>query len=166
MNEFADLVEQVLDREGGYIHHGMDRGGPTNMGITQKVFSAWLSARGLQWRDVRSLTEAEAVTIYLEVFWKNSNCEALPPGVRDIHFDAAVNHGVRRAALLLQDACRAKQDGAIGPKTLHAVYDMPIDLLRTRYILSRYRFYASIVKRDRSQREFIFGWLNRMEAFA
>lgn len=166
MNEFDDLIGPLLDREGGYVDHKNDRGGATNYGVTQGTLSIWLSMRGMPWRDVRTLTRDEAIKIYFELYWMPSNCHLLPPGVRDIHFDAAVNHGVRRAAMLLQAAARANQDGAIGKNTLKAVFDMPADLLRVRYIVMRYRFYGSIIKRDRSQLVFIVGWMERMEEFA
>lgn len=164
--EFDDLIGGILRREGGYVNHSADRGGATNMGITQRVFSDWLASHGMTYRDVRGLTKDEAAKIYFELYWKNSNCPALPTGIRDIHFDAAVNHGVRRAALLLQAAAGATQDGAIGKNTIKSAFDISQDLLRMRYIVARYRFYGQIVKRDRSQIAFIVGWLDRMAEFS
>jgi lysozyme family protein len=164
--DFDTLIGPLLDREGGYVNHASDRGGPTNMGITQKVYADWLASHALSWRDVRGLTRDEATRIYFELYWTNARCHVLPEQVRDVHFDAAVNHGGRRAALLLQAAAGVEQDGVIGMKTLAAVADMNPDLLRMRYIVGRYRFYSAIVKRDRSQRDFLVGWLDRMEAFA
>lgn len=164
--EFDDLIGDVLAREGGYVNHPADRGGPTNMGITQRVYADWLASRAQQWKNVRDLTQDEAIRIYFDLYWKNANCPALPPKVRDIHFDAAVNHGVRRAGIMLQLAAGATQDGIIGKQTLAAVYGMDADLLRYRYIVVRYRFYGQIVNRDRTQLKFIAGWLRRMENFA
>lgn len=164
--EFDDLIGHVLEREGGYVNHPNDRGGPTNMGITQRVYADWLASQGQQWRNVRDISEDEVVRIYHGLYWRNANCQALPPAVRDIHFDAAVNHGVRRAAMLLQEAAGATPDGVIGPKTLSAVFGMDSALLRARYIVARYRFYGQIVNRDRTQRDFIAGWMRRMEEFA
>lgn len=164
--EFDDLIGHVLAREGGYVNHPADRGGPTNFGITQRVYGDWLASQGLQWKNVRDISEDEALRIYFALYWKNSNCPALPPQVRDIHFDSAVNHGVRRAAILLQTAAGATQDGIIGKQTLAAAFGMNADLLRYRYIVVRYRFYGQIVNRDRSQIKFIAGWMSRMEDFA
>ena len=166
MNEFDDIIGHVLEREGGYVNHKNDRGGATNYGVTQKVFADWLASHAMTYRDVRSLTVDEAIKIYFELYWKNAHCDVLPPSVRDIHFDAAVNHGVRRAALLLQGAAGATQDGIIGKQTLKAVLDINADLLRMRYIAMRYRFYGAIIQRDRSQMVFIAGWMKRMEGFA
>jgi len=33
--DIGELVEQLLEREGGYVHHPADRGGPTCFGITR-----------------------------------------------------------------------------------------------------------------------------------
>ena len=164
--EFDDLIGGILKREGGYVKHTSDRGGATNMGVTQRVFSDWLASHGQQYRDVRTLTKDEATKIYFELYWKNSNCPALPPSIRDIHFDAAVNHGVRRAALLLQAAAGATQDGAIGRLTIKAAFDISQDLLRMRYIVARYRFYGAILARDKTQLVFAAGWMARMAEFS
>mgnify|MGYP000105993620 CR=1 FL=1 len=164
--EFDDLIGGILAREGGYSNHPDDRGGPTNYGITQRVYGDWLASKGQQFRSVRDLTKEEARQIYFDLYWKNSNCEALPPAVRDVHFDAAVNHGVRRAGLLLQAAAGATQDGIVGPQTLKAAFAISQDLLRMRYIVARYRFYGDIVSRDRTQIAFIVGWLKRMREFS
>lgn len=166
MMEFDDLIKPLLKHEGGYVNHTSDRGGATNMGITQRVYSDWLAAKGHQFRAVRDLTEAEAIEIYHALYWKGANCDALPSSVRDIHFDSAVNHGPRRAALLLQGAAGATQDGIIGKQTMSAVFGMNQDLLRMRYIAMRYRFYGSIVQRDKTQLAFIAGWCKRMESFS
>lgn len=164
--EFEQLVERVLDREGGYVNHPDDRGGPTNYGITQRIYGDWLASKGQLFRNVRDMTKAEARQIYFELYWKNSKANALPSNVQEVHFDAAINHGVRRAALLLQAAAAATQDGAIGPKTLAAVAAMDKDLLLMRYLVLRYRFYGDIIKRDRKQLSFITGWLDRIREFS
>lgn len=164
--EFDDLIGGILEREGGYVNHPDDRGGPTNYGITQRVYGDWLASKGQQFRSVRDMAKEEARQIYYDLYWQNSKAEMLPKSVGEVHFDAAVNHGVRRAALLLQAAAAATQDGVIGPKTLAAVAAMDKDLLLMRYLVMRYRFYGDIIKRDRKQLSFITGWLDRLREFS
>lgn len=164
---FEAMIGGILAREGGYVDHKNDRGGATNMGITQRVYADWLSRLGHAWADVRGLTRTEAEQIYHELYWRTAKCEQVPEAVRDIHFDAAVNHGVTRAAKLLQEAAGVEQDGVIGPVTLSAAeHDYTHVALRARYLVARYRFYGKIISRDRSQLTFIAGWMKRMEEFA
>ena len=164
--EFDDLIGPLLEREGGYVNHAADRGGETNFGITQRALSAWQASRGQQWRSVRSLTRDDAVEIYFQLYWKAAHCDALPDSVRDIHFDSAVNHGVARAARLLQAAAGATIDGVIGAQTLQAASAIDPALLRMRYIVARYRMYGSIIQRDRTQLAFAAGWMRRMDEFS
>ena len=163
--EFDELIEPLLEREGGYSNRKADRGGPTNMGVTKRVFDEWLRSHAKPPRDVKTLTADEARQIYLELYWKPAKCQDMPPVVREIHFDASINHGVTRAAKLLQAAAGSTQDGAIGPATRKYVSAMEPMLLLYRYITMRYRFYGQIIARDESQMANIDGWLRRMVHF-
>jgi lysozyme family protein len=163
---FDKILAAVLKTEGGYVNHPADRGGATNMGITQQTYAEFLAASGRPWADVRGLSMAEASAIYRKHYWQPARCDDLPERVRFIHFDAAVNHGTGRAAKMLQAAAWVDQDGKIGPATLAAVRAMDAELLLARYIAARYKFYGQIINRDRSQLAFIAGWMNRMAEFA
>ena len=165
---FDDLIGPLLEREGGgkYTDRPSDRGGPTKYGITQTTFSRWLAKRVQPYRDVETLTRDEAVKIYLEEYWTVANCSELPTQLRELQFDAAVQHSPRRAVMLLQEAAGVRVDGSFGPATLKAVSAMNQDLLFYRYVAARYRFYGAIINRDRTQLDNICGWMSRMEAFA
>jgi lysozyme family protein len=162
---FDEVIKPLLAREGGYVNHPDDRGGATNFGITQAVFTEWLARQGKTWRDVKTLTEDEASRMYFTQYWLPAHCQEVPPGLRDLHFDAAVNHGVARAVRMLQEAAGVTPDGVVGPKTKAAMTVISPELLKARYVSIRYRFYGRIIKRDRSQLSFITGWLSRMEEF-
>lgn len=163
MSTFDELIGDVLRREGGYVNHRSDRGGPTNYGITQRVYSDWSGTAG---RDIRNMEKTEAVKIYFDLYWTPAKCEQLPAAIRGIHFDSAVNHGVGRAAKLLQTAAAVDVDGVIGKNTLAAVHATHPELLKFRYVAERYKFYGDIIQRDRSQLVFMAGWMARMEHFS
>lgn len=167
MSDFETLVAGVLKHEGGYVNHPSDRGGATNYGITQRVYDGWRKEQNLPVRDVSLLTQADAVAIYHRLYWMPARCGSLPDAVRAIHFDSAVNHGVKRAGLLLQDAADVfPRDGIVGPATIVACAGTYAPLLLARYIAARYRFYGAIIQNDRSQLVFMAGWMRRMQAFA
>lgn len=162
---FDDLLTPLLRREGGYVDHPNDRGGATNYGITQTVFTRWLMERRQPVRDIRAITQDEVSRIYFTQYWLPASCADVPPGSRAIHFDAAVNHGVGRANRMLQEAAGVVADGVIGAKTLAAIRIISPELLKSRYVTIRYRFYGTIIQRDKSQLSFIAGWMRRMEEF-
>lgn len=159
---FEELIGPLLEREGGYVNHKNDRGGATNYGITQRVYSDW---KGEPLADVKAMQKYEAKQIYFELYWKPAKCELLPNVIREIHFDAAVNHGMGRAAKLLQVAAAVAVDGVIGKNTLAAAGATHPELLKFRYVAARYKFYGDIIRRDRSQLEFMAGWMARMDHF-
>lgn len=92
--DFDTLVTKVLRREGGYVNNPADRGGETNLGISQRANPDI---------DVRNLTEAQARQIYYERYWKPLGADRLPENVRDLAFDTAVHHGVGTARAWLRE---------------------------------------------------------------
>jgi lysozyme family protein len=166
MNDFDTLVSSAIAREGGFVDHPADRGGATNMGITQAVYDQWRIDQRQPTLSVRLITHDEVTRIYFRNYWMAARCPVVPESVRDIHFDSAINHGVNRAIKLLQTACGTPADGIVGKATIAALAAISPDLLRARYINSRYNFIGSIVSRDKTQLVFIAGWLERMREFS
>src|SRR5919112_1983140 len=58
------LIEELIEREGGYVNHPADRGGPTRFGITEAVARAhgYGGAMAVLPRD-------EAAAIYRRLYW-------------------------------------------------------------------------------------------------
>lgn len=145
MNEkflFKKALNFVLKYEGGYVNNPNDKGGPTNKGITQNTYNAYLSRKGRQARDVRNITDVEVEDIYYSSYWLGANCDKMSPKFAVLCFDTAVNMGVGRVKPFLQ-ACQYSD----------------IDV----FILERIRKYNEFAK-VQSQRGFLHGWLNRVFA--
>lgn len=162
MSGFPEALAFVLEREGGYVDHPNDRGGPTNKGITTAVYDAHRRARGQPTRSVRDITDAEVAEIYMARYWVPAKCGALPWPAALAHFDCAVNSGVRQAAILLQRAVGVTEDGLIGPATLAAVQRAGRARLLAKLWVGRLDFYQRIVAGNPSQRVFLRGWENRI----
>ena len=155
------MIDDVLRREGGYVNHPKDRGGPTKYGITQANLDAWLASQA----SVRRIHEDTARLIYRRNYYLAPKIDQLPPALQPFLFDCAVNHGPSRAVKFLQRACEAKPDGRIGPATLAQVDKYaPEGLIRAMIDLRR-NFYLNIVRNDPSQKVFLRGWLNRLAEF-
>lgn len=137
--EFEQAFKKVLLVEGGYVHHPMDPGAATNMGITEAV------ARRVGYKGaMQDLSVDLAKRIYLEEYWRPVRAEELPPAVRYAVFDAAVNSGVRQSVLWLQRALGVLDDGVLGPRTLAAANEANPDALRARLISQRLRFLTNL----------------------
>src|SRR3546814_14490054 len=98
-------------REGGYVDHPNDRGGPTNFGITQAVARAngYLG-------EMRKLPRETAKAFYRAIYWAGPSFDKvarISPTVAAELFDTGVNMGPVVAAQFLQRALNAFSGGVI-----------------------------------------------------
>jgi lysozyme family protein len=118
-SNFDQCLALVLKHEGGYVNHPADPGGRTNLGVTQKVWEAYVGHPVTE-ADMRALTPADVAPMYKTKYWDVVKGDDLPRGVDYAVFDLAVNSGTGRAAKTLQAALGVTSDGQIGPATLAA----------------------------------------------
>ena len=167
----AQMIDDVIRREGGYVNHPADRGGPTKYGITQTTLDRWwLDVDGPPLPNVRDMPESLARDIYRHRYYLEPGIDKLPEMIQPIVFDAAVNHGPKRAIEMVQAACMAAGhdpgpiDGIVGPRTIAAAERYARAFL-DHLIDSREVLYREIVERDPSQAVFLDGWMNRLAEF-
>lgn len=168
--EFSNALAFILrpDIEGGNVKDPTDRGGETNLGISDRrdgVADGKTDVNGDGKPDtlIRDLTPGQAGQIYLRDYWQPARCDQWSAGVSLFVFDAAVQHGVKKAIQLLQAAVGVKADGIVGPKTLNAVKWANPEWLLSRCLVRRSRYYADIIKSSPSQGKYLNGWFNRLE---
>lgn len=150
---FDTAFALLLGHEGDFSDHADDPGGKTRFGVTESV------AREVGYRgDMRELPLDLAKRIYLERYWQPIRADDLPPGVRYIVFDGAVNSGPRQAVLWLQRALGVEADGIIGTRTLQACYAQDARALRLRMLAQRLRFMAGLPNWPAFSR----GWARRI----
>lgn len=162
----------VLNAEGGYANEPLDRGGPTNLGITQRTLDGWRRYHPEFPASVRELTVDHARAIYDRQYWQAAGADAMPWPLSLVVFDMAVNSGPGKAVEYLQRAlvtfgARIAVDGGFGPMTqaalrtaLQTVGPLQIAL---RHIDLRREFYRAIVRNNPSQGRFLRGWLKRAD---
>jgi lysozyme family protein len=174
MHTVQEMIDGILRREGGYVDHPADRGGPTKFGITQKTLSAYIGRSALE-SEVKSLSEEVAREIYERNYYIAPRIDRLPEAIQPFIFDCAVNHGPRRAIKFVQRVCNQagytpplSVDGAMGPNTRKAAEwaDREMDTEFLPALLEERRnFYRLIVKQRPSQEVFLAGWMNRVDEF-
>ena len=177
------LIEALIEREGGYVNHPDDRGGPTRYGITEAVARAHGYAG-----KIAELPQGEAMAIYRRLFWLRPRFDAVAkrvPRVAAELFDTGANMGPGVAATFLQRALTALNrngkdypdlvpDGRIGERTLNALDGFlearelrggETVLLRALEALQGER-YLSLAERRPANESFLYGWLaNRIGDF-
>jgi lysozyme family protein len=173
MSSVDSLIQDVLAREGGFVDHPADRGGPTKFGVTLATLTRHLG-RPATVAELKALTQAQAGEIYRRDYLRRPQLDRLPDRIRPFLFDAAVNHGTGRAVRFLQRVCRQAgfgalaEDGVCGAATQTAAEHAEVGMgawLLAALIEERRRFYHRIVQADRSQTVFLKGWLNRLASF-
>ncbi len=169
------LIDQLIEREGGYVNHPADRGGPTNYGITAEV----ARAHGYT-GPMRAMPRSEAEGIYRRLYWTRPNLGAVAersPRLAAELFDTGVNMGPAVAVTFLQRALTALNrgasdypdlvpDGRVGPATLAALDRFlavrgksgETILLRALDALQGER-YLRLAERRPANEAFLYGWL-------
>jgi lysozyme family protein len=174
--EIDDLIDSLIEREGGYSNHPSDRGGPTRYGITEAVARAHGYAGAM-----RDLPREEAAAIYKRLYWLRPRFDQVArrsQAVAGELFDTGVNMGPAVAGTFLQRALSALNrdrkdyadlvpDGRIGAATLAAL-DTFLQLrgkatgesvlLRALDALQGER-YIRLAERRPANEAFLYGWL-------
>ncbi len=127
--DFEACLRFVLAREGGFANHPADPGGATQAGVTLATFRQWVDDPAATIDQLRAISDAQLAALYSVNYWMPLRCQDLPCGVSLMVMDHGVLAGVRRSAMLLQQAVGATTDGWIGLATLAAVHRIPVSAL-------------------------------------
>lgn len=168
------LIDDLIEREGGYVSHPADRGGPTRFGITEAV----ARAHGYS-GPIASLPRQEATAIYRRIYWLKPGFDAIArrsDRVAAELFDTGANMGPSVATTFLQRALTALNrngqdypdlvpDGRIGAETVSALdaffavrgSNGETVLLRAIEALQGERF--RLAERRPANEAFLYGWL-------
>ena len=153
MKNFNEIIEKVLEHEGGYVNDPKDLGGETKYGITKRFYPDI---------DIKNLTIEQAKDIYKSDYWDKNKVESLPQNLWHIYFDMCVNMGKRTAVKVLQRAAVNKGrdievDGGLGPMTIGALKGVELDRVRA----FRVKYYVDLITARPEQEKFYLGWFRR-----
>ncbi len=183
MQTVRQIAEEILAREGGFVNDPDDPGGATNHGVTihtMRRLGLDLDGDGVVGvADVRALTRAQAVDIFMRHYYERPGIAGLPVALQASVFDMYVNAG-RNAVVILQRLLREMghdiaADGLIGPRTraaADAAAQIDAQALRDAYGIARRNYYFRIADGRPASRKFARtraggkgGWITRAEEF-
>jgi lysozyme family protein len=128
-SNFEQSLAFVLKWEGGYSFDPNDPGGETNFGISKKSHPDL---------DIKNLTLEQAKEIYKNEYWNKCRCNVFEWPYDIILFDTAVNLGVTKALIFLQENSTSWSD----------------------FLFARIGFYCKISPKTKDR--FLRGWINRV----
>lgn len=161
MDNFTSCLAFVLQAEGGYSDNPADPGNWTGgiVGAGElRGTKCGVSAAAYPALDIRNLTQQKIETIYRQDYFAPVRGDSLPLPLAMVAFDAAVNAGVSRSIIWLQQSAGVVADGVLGDKTISALDTGNALELAGEALARRLDFYA----RSPGWGSFGLGWARRV----
>ena len=183
MKSVRDIAEEIVTREGGFVNDPADPGGATNFGVTihtMRRLGLDLDRDGdIDVADVRALTRAQAVDIFVDHYYRRPRIDLLPEAIQPSVFDMYVNAGANAVKilqrLLHQMRFEVAVDGVIGPATAQAARAaarQAPDHIADAYGIARRNYYYALADARAASRKYARrrdggkgGWITRAEDF-
>ncbi|MEM1235424.1 MAG: holin-associated N-acetylmuramidase [Pseudomonadota bacterium] len=183
MQDVRQIAEEIVAREGGYVNDPDDPGGATKHGVTihtMRRLGLDLDGDGaVTSADVRRLSQAQAVDIFLEHYFHAPRIADLPTPLQASVFDMQVNAGANAIKILQRLLNRmgfsVAVDGALGTQTLAAAARAMVEAsghLVDAYGIARRNYYYALADRRPASRKYARrrngskgGWIMRAEEF-
>lgn len=183
MQTVRSIAEQIVAREGSYVNDSDDPGGATNFGVTihtMRRLGLDLDGDGdIDTGDVRQLTRAKAIDIFVEHYFDRPRVSDLPAALQSSVFDMYVNSGGNAVRILQRLLNKMGQsvavDGVIGPQTIAAASAAAAaapDHIADAYGIARRNYYYALADGRAASRKYARrrdggkgGWITRAEDF-
>lgn len=178
MARFDEAFKITERNEGGYANNPADNGGETYAGVARKFWPNW-SGWGIidaakkinkSAKHINQYAKANGIDAHVGKFYKTNfwdankldlfNDQQLANNV----YDFGVNSGVIKAAKVLQQALKIKDDGIVGNQTIAAVNASNVKDLHNTYNGARIEFYNRIAQNP-GQSQFLRSWLSRIKPY-
>lgn len=169
------IFEGILKKEGGYVNHPADRGGPTMYGITLKTARAYGYSG-----EIRDLPRSTALEILESDYWTGPRFDQIAtvsPSIAEKLCDMGVNMGPMVSSKFIQRWLSALNnggklypdliaDGAIGPRTVSALRslisvrgkDGETTLVKALNCSQGAR-YLELAEQREANEAFLYGWI-------
>ena len=163
-NRFNKFLDYIFKVEGGYTNDKNDKGGATNFGITHEDAKTYLGYTG----DMRKFKKSDAEKIYEKIYYYGKHIDKIADDKVALSiFEWSVNSGKtgRKKAQIVANKFGASLivDGIIGNKTAEAINKINPEKFLKEYHEMQRNFYRYLAEKDKSQHDFLKGWLNRVD---
>jgi lysozyme family protein len=183
MQTVTEIAREIVAREGGFVNDPDDPGGATRHGVTigtLRRLGIDVTGDGqVNEADVRMLTEAQAVEIFVRNYFEAPGLAALPEPLQPSVFDMYVNAGSNAIAilqrLLNEMGHDLAVDGVLGSLTARAAQAAQAAApahLADAYGIARRNYYYALADNRPASRKYARrqdggkgGWIKRAEAF-
>jgi lysozyme family protein len=183
MKSVKEIATQIVAREGGYVNDPDDPGGATNFGVTihtMRRLGMDLTQDGrVDAQDVKALSRAQAVDIFLQHYFKAPGVDKLPELLQASVFDMYVNSGTNAVRilqrLLVKMGFAVSVDAKLGPQTYGAcdrAMTLAPDHFVDAYGIERRNYYYALADQRVKSRKYAKrrdggkgGWITRAENF-
>lgn len=183
MKTVQQIAEDIVAREGGYVNDPDDPGGATHFGVTLhtlKRLGVDANRDGrVDERDLRLLSRAQAVEIFITHYFEAPGLERLPAVLQPSIFDMFVNAGANAVRILQQLLSKmgfeTAVDGVLGPQTVahaHRAAAQGAQLFVDAYGIERRNYYYRLADHRAASRKYARrrdggkgGWITRAEEF-
>lgn len=170
-----NIFDAILGKEGGYVDHPNDKGGPTNWGITQVTARAHGYAG-----DMRNLTREQALSILEADYWYGPRFDqvaTVSSVIAEELCDTGVNMGPSVPVKWLQrwlNAFNNQQklypdlvaDGQIGPRSISALKSYLAargkdgeEVMLRALNCSQGQRYLELAEGRPANESFVYGWV-------
>lgn len=169
------IADQIIEREGGYVNHPSDRGGPTCYGVTEAV----ARANGYK-GPMQDLPRSFAFNLYVDRYFRKPGFDKVAEVSQKIAAeltDTAVNCGPGLPPIWLQEWLNGFNrqgkdypdltvDGAIGPMTISVLRAFLAKrgaegerVMLAALNCSQGARYLDLTQRREKNEDFLFGWV-------
>jgi len=121
--------------------------------------------------DVKELTFEDAIKVFKKLYWDCWSLDSFPDTQKALLvFDAALNHGLKVGAKIVQKALlkmgynAVVADGVFGPQTRKALLDASTEQFVDVYFDTRLDYFNALITAYSRMKEHMPAWLERLDA--